>query len=65
MRTVQVGVNWLGPRGGVVELADGTYARQRVMLRDRDHVTVRAAAGAEPVLDATGLTPPDGESALV
>jgi hypothetical protein len=65
LRTVQAGVNRLGPRGGVVELADGTYARQRVVLRDRDHVTVRAAAGAEPVLDATGLTPPDGESALV
>jgi hypothetical protein len=48
-----------------VKLAGGTYARQRVVLRDRDHVTVRAAAGAEPVLDASGLTPPDGESALV
>jgi hypothetical protein len=65
LRTVQAGVNRLGSGGGVVELAGGTYVRQRVVLDGRDHVTVRAATGAEPVLDATGLTPPDGESALV
>ncbi|MEO7061420.1 MAG: hypothetical protein ABI083_17000, partial [Lapillicoccus sp.] len=49
LRTPQVAVDRLGTTGGVVELGDGTYRRQRIVLVDRQRVTVRAAAGASPV----------------
>ncbi len=65
LRTPQLAVDRLGSAGGVVVLADGTYRRQRIVLVDRHRVTVRAAAGATPVLDATGLVPADGMSGVV
>ncbi|MEO7060633.1 MAG: hypothetical protein ABI083_13000, partial [Lapillicoccus sp.] len=58
-------VDRLGTTGGVVELGDGTYRRQRIVLVDRQRVTVRAAAGASPVLDEAGLVPSDGSSGAV
>jgi hypothetical protein len=65
LRTPQVAVDRLGRSGGTVRLAGGRYARQRIVLNRRAHVTVRAAAGAAPVLDGAGLTVPDGRSGLV
>jgi hypothetical protein len=65
LKTPQVAVDRLGRSGGTVQLAGGKYARQRIVLTGRSHVTVRAAAGASPVLDGTGLTVPDGRSGMV
>lgn len=63
LRTPQVAVDRLGRAGGSVRLAGGTYARQRIVIANRAHVTVRGAAGA--VLDGTGLRPRDGQSGMV
>src|SRR3954470_24525399 len=49
MRTPQAAVNRLGRSGGTVRLAGGTYARQRIVIDGRAHVTIRASRGA--VLD--------------
>jgi hypothetical protein len=57
LRTPQKAVDKLGAAGGTVELAAGTYAKQRIVLSGRSGVTVQAAPGAKVVLDATGLTP--------
>ena len=65
LRTPQRAVDRLGSGGGAVELADGRYAAQRIVLANRRHVVVRAAAGARPVLDATGLAVPAGTSGVV
>jgi hypothetical protein len=65
LRTPQIAVDRLGRLGGTVQLAGGRYARQRIVINGRAHVTVRAAAGAAPVLDATGLAPIDGQSGIV
>ncbi len=55
----------LGPEGGTVLARGGTYAGQRLVLRDREHVAVQAYADEQPVLDLTGTTPPDGSSGVV
>jgi hypothetical protein len=65
LRTPQVAVDRLGRARGTQWFAGGRYARQRIVLNGRAHVTLRAAAGATPVLDGTGLTPPDGRSGMV
>jgi hypothetical protein len=65
LRTPQVAVDRLGRAGGTVQLAGGRYARQRIVLTGREHITVRAAAGATPVLDGTGLTVPGDRSGMV
>jgi hypothetical protein len=65
LRTPQTAVDRLGRSGGTVQFAGGRYARQRIVLTGRTHVTLRAARGATPVLDGTGLTPPDGRSGMV
>jgi len=65
LRTPQVAVDRLGAGGGTVVLASGKYARARIVLTDKHHVTVTADHDAVPVLDATGLTPPDGQSGVV
>ncbi len=65
MRTPQAAVDRLGRSGGTVRLAGGTYARQRIVITGRAHITVRAGAGATPVLDGTGLAPLAGQSGMV
>jgi hypothetical protein len=65
LRTPQAAVDRLGRSGGTVQLAGGTYPRQRIVLTGRAHVTVRAAAGATPVLDGAGLTVPAERSGMV
>ena len=65
LRTPQAAVDRLGGSGGVVQLAGGTYARQRIVLVGRSHVTVRAAAGATAVLDGSGLVVPSGSHGMV
>jgi hypothetical protein len=65
LRTPQVAVDRLGRSGGTVWFAGGRYARQRIVLNGRAHIALRAAAGATPVLDGAGLTPPDGRSGIV
>jgi hypothetical protein len=65
LRTPQVAVDRLGHSGGTVELAGGRYAGQRIVLTGRAHLTVRAAAGAAPVLDGTGLKALAGRSGMV
>jgi hypothetical protein len=65
LRTPQAAVDRLGRAGGTVQFAGGRYARQRIVLTNRAHITLRAAAGATPVLDGAGLTPPAGQSAMV
>jgi hypothetical protein len=65
LRTPQRAVDRLGAAGGIVQLADGRYARQRIILNGRQHITVRAAAGAAPVLDGAGLTVPNGQNAMI
>ena len=61
----QAALGRLGPRGGTIVLAGGRYTGRRLVLNGRSHVTVRAAAGATPVLDGAGLTAPDGQSGMV
>jgi hypothetical protein len=63
LRTAQVAVDRLGPAGGTVRLAGGTYARQRIVISRRAHLRVLAAPGA--VLSGAGLTPPEGQSGMV
>ncbi|WP_433383633.1 hypothetical protein ACQPZX_21885 [Actinoplanes sp. CA-142083] len=65
LRTPQLAVNRLGRSGGTVVLAGGTYARQRIVIKNRAHVTVRAAARATPVLDGAGLKPLADQSGMV
>jgi hypothetical protein len=65
LRTPQAAVDRLGRSGGTVQLAGGRYARQRVVMVNRSHITLRAAAGATPVLDGSGLTVPAGRSGMV
>ncbi len=55
----------LGSEGGTVMARGGSYPRQRIVLRHRVDVTVRAYPGERPVLDATGLVPTDGSSGVV
>jgi hypothetical protein len=61
----QAAVGRLGRSGGTIVLAGGRYSGKRIVLDGRSHVTVRAAAGAAPVLDGTGLKVPDGRSGMV
>lgn len=63
--TFQHAVDRLGPEGGTVVARGGTYTGQRLVLRDRDHVTVRAHADEAPVLDLTGTAPPVGTTGVV
>jgi fermentation-respiration switch protein FrsA (DUF1100 family) len=65
LKTPQVAVDKLGRRGGTVRLAGGRYPGQRIILTGREHIAVRAAAGARPVLDGTGLKVPDGQNGMV
>jgi fermentation-respiration switch protein FrsA (DUF1100 family) len=65
LKSPQVAVDKLGRSGGTVVLAGGRYTGRRIVLNGRSHVTVRAAAGAAPVLDGAGLTAPDGQSGMV
>jgi hypothetical protein len=65
LRTPQLAVDRLGRSGGTVVLAGGTYARQRIVIKNRNHVTVRAAARATPVLDGAGRKPLAGQSGMV
>src|SRR3954447_17498298 len=65
LRTPQLAVDRLGRSGGTVLLAGGRYARQRIVIKDRAHVTVRAAARTTPVLDGTGLGPLADQSGMV
>jgi hypothetical protein len=65
LRSPQAAVDKLGRSGGTVELAGGRYTDRRIVLTGRSHVTVRAAAGAQPVLDGAGLKVPDGQSGMV
>jgi hypothetical protein len=51
----QAAVGRLGRSGGTIVLAGGRYSGKRIVLDGRSHVTVRAAAGAAPVLDGPGL----------
>jgi hypothetical protein len=63
MRTPQAAVDRLGRRGGTVRLAGGTYAKQRIVLNGRSHVTIQGSPGA--VLDGAGLPVPDGQNGMV
>jgi hypothetical protein len=65
LRTPQAAVDRLGRSGGTVQLASGRYPRQRIVISGRSHITVRAEAGAAPVLDGTGLAVPTGQSGMV
>ncbi|MEV6490360.1 hypothetical protein AB0M20_17295 [Actinoplanes sp. NPDC051633] len=65
MRTPQAAVQRLGRSGGTVQLAGGRYARQRIVISGRSHITIRAAAGAVPVLDGSGLAVPADQSGMV
>jgi hypothetical protein len=65
LRTPQVAVDRLGAAGGTVRFTGGRYARQRVLLHNRDHVTLEATPGAVPVLDGAGLTPPAGQAGMI
>src|SRR3954470_7951409 len=65
LRTPQAAVDRLGRSGGTVQLASGRYPRQRIVISGRSHITVRAEAGAVPVLDGTGLAVPAGQSGMV
>jgi hypothetical protein len=65
LKSPQVAVDRLGRSGGTVQLAGGRYPGQRIVLAGRSHITVRAAAGASPILDGAGLTVPDGQSGMV
>jgi hypothetical protein len=65
LRTPQLAADRLGAAGGTVRFAGGRYARQRVLLRNRSHVTLEAAPGAVPVLDGTGLVPPAGDAGMI
>ncbi|MFG1610276.1 NosD domain-containing protein [Actinoplanes sp. NPDC049265] len=65
LRTPQIAVDRLGPLGGTVRLLGGRYAGQRIVIEQRAHIAVRAAAGAVPVLDGAGLAPPDGQSGMI
>jgi hypothetical protein len=65
LRTPQVALDRLGAAGGTVRFAGGRYARQRVQVHGRGHVTLEAAPGAVPVLDGTGLTPPAGDTGMI
>lgn len=64
LRTPQLAVD-RSLRGGIVELTDGTYAKQRMLIVGATDLTVRAAPRATPVLDETGLTPMDGDGGVV
>jgi Right handed beta helix region len=65
LKTPQVAVDRLGSAGGIVVFAGGRYAKERVDLFNRSHITLEAAPGATPVLDGKGLTPPDDDSGMV
>lgn len=62
--SIQEAVDALGPRGGTVEVQEGTYA-ERVVLDDRRGVSLRARTGDRVVLDASGLTPTEGLSGVI
>lgn len=62
--SIQEAVDALGPRGGTVEVQEGRYA-ERVVLDGRRGVSLRARTGDHVVLDASGLTPPEGMSGVV
>jgi hypothetical protein len=61
LRTPQVAVDRLGS-GGTVRLLPGTYARQRIVVRQRHQLRI---IGRHAVLDARGLVPLDGDSGVV
>ena len=65
LKTPQLAVDRLGSAGGTVIFAGGRYAKERVELFNRSHVSLEAAPGAKPVLDGKGLTPPDDDSGMV
>jgi hypothetical protein len=62
LRTPQVAVDRLGRRGGTVRLAGGRYARQRIVIEDRAHISIQGRAA---VLDGTGLAPGPGDTGMV
>ena len=61
LRTPQAAVDRL-PGGGTVRLLPGTYARQRIVVRQRHQLRI---IGRHAVLDARGLVPLDGDSGVV
>lgn len=63
--TFQHAVDGLGADGGTVVARGGTYAGQRLVLRDREHVTVQAYPDERPVLDLSGTVPRPGSSGVV
>lgn len=62
--SIQEAVDALGPRGGTVEVQEGTYA-ERVVLDGRRGVSLRARTGDRVVIDASGITPPEGTSGVI
>jgi hypothetical protein len=62
--SVQEAVDSLGPRGGTVEVHEGTYA-ERLVLDGRRGVSVQARTGDRVVLDVAGTEPTDGMSGVV
>ena len=62
--SIQDAVDSLGPRGGTVEVHEGTYA-ERLVLDGRRGVSVQARSGDRVVLDGTGMDPADGLSGVV
>jgi parallel beta helix pectate lyase-like protein len=65
LRTPQAAIERLGSTGGTVQLAGGRYPRQRILIKNKAHITVRAAAGSTPVLDGAGMTVPAGRSGMI
>ncbi len=63
LRTIQVAVQRL-PNGGTVELLAGHY-HQKVRFSGVHDLTLRPYGTQVAVLDGSGLTPPQGTSALV
>ena len=63
LRTIQVAVGRL-PHGGTIELRGGAY-HQRVRLAGVHGITLRPYQHEAAVLDGSGLTPPNGISAMV
>ncbi len=65
LRTPQVALDRLDPQGGTVTLRGGTYPGQRIIIDGRSDVTIRAAAGEEPVLDHAGAPAPAGTTGVI
>ncbi len=65
LRTPQAALDQLDAAGGTVVLRGGTYSKQRIVIKDRRDVTVRAAEGEKPMLDHTGAPPPKGVTGVI